>query len=254
MQKNKFAFTIAEVLITLGIIGVIAAYTIPGFIANYKKTQYVTGLKKAYINFEQALQLYMADEGATELRQTELYDGSNWFLESKQSKVDSVIRKYFKVSKSCKVNVDSSCSITEKYLGSSTTVVFGGSSWYTFGTSDGIWYSFQLENTCVPDYTNISNAKLRCGTLAVDINGPAPPNTRGRDHHYFFLIGYNGKLYPYYGAEYAKIGSGNDWASSPAYWKNNSFYCGTPNSSDITGVQGSGCIARIMEENWQMNY
>ena len=42
------AFTLAEVLITLGIIGVVAALTLPTLISNYKKQTYVTGLQKAY--------------------------------------------------------------------------------------------------------------------------------------------------------------------------------------------------------------
>lgn len=37
--KAKFGFTLAEVLITLGIIGVVAAITIPNLIANHQKKQ-----------------------------------------------------------------------------------------------------------------------------------------------------------------------------------------------------------------------
>ena len=36
------AFTLAEILITLGIIGVVAAMTIPTLITNYQKKQTVT--------------------------------------------------------------------------------------------------------------------------------------------------------------------------------------------------------------------
>ena len=43
-----FAFTLAETLITLGIIGVVAALTIPGLIQSYQKQQTVVKLKKAY--------------------------------------------------------------------------------------------------------------------------------------------------------------------------------------------------------------
>lgn len=42
----KNAFTLAEVLITLGIIGVVAALTIPTLVNNYRKKQFETGLKK----------------------------------------------------------------------------------------------------------------------------------------------------------------------------------------------------------------
>ncbi len=45
MQK---AFTLAEVLIALGIIGIIAALTIPGLVANYQKKVLITRLQKFY--------------------------------------------------------------------------------------------------------------------------------------------------------------------------------------------------------------
>lgn len=48
-KKFKNAFTLAEVLITLGIIGVVAAMTLPTLIANYQKQVYANGLKKELI-------------------------------------------------------------------------------------------------------------------------------------------------------------------------------------------------------------
>ena len=48
---RRFAFTLAEVLITLGIIGVIAAMTIPGLITNFKKRETVAKVKVAYSTF-----------------------------------------------------------------------------------------------------------------------------------------------------------------------------------------------------------
>lgn len=44
---NRFAFTLAEVLITLGIIGVVAALTLPVMIANHRIKQYEAGFKKS---------------------------------------------------------------------------------------------------------------------------------------------------------------------------------------------------------------
>ena len=44
--KKKVAFTLAEVLITLGIIGVVAAITIPGLVADYQKKVLVAQFKK----------------------------------------------------------------------------------------------------------------------------------------------------------------------------------------------------------------
>ena len=49
------AFTLAEVLITLGIIGVVAAITLPALTAKYKKQITATRLKSAYSILSQAL-------------------------------------------------------------------------------------------------------------------------------------------------------------------------------------------------------
>lgn len=45
---DKQAFTLAEVLITLGIVGVIAAMTLPALINQTQGKELETGLKKAY--------------------------------------------------------------------------------------------------------------------------------------------------------------------------------------------------------------
>ena len=41
------AFTLAEVLVTLGIIGVVASLTMPGLMGNYQKKANITAMKKA---------------------------------------------------------------------------------------------------------------------------------------------------------------------------------------------------------------
>ena len=55
-SKNRNnGFTLAEVLITLGIIGVVAALTIPTLVANYQKKVTVTKVKKVYVTLNNAL-------------------------------------------------------------------------------------------------------------------------------------------------------------------------------------------------------
>lgn len=61
-MKN-FAFTLAEVLITLGVIGVIAALTIPTLVGSYKKSEYSVRLKKFYSTMQQARMMYNAENG-----------------------------------------------------------------------------------------------------------------------------------------------------------------------------------------------
>ncbi|MDR1167316.1 MAG: prepilin-type N-terminal cleavage/methylation domain-containing protein [Heliobacteriaceae bacterium] len=62
-MRIKEAFTLAEVLITLGIIGIIASLTMPALIANHQKIETVTKLKKFYTNINQAVRLSEAENG-----------------------------------------------------------------------------------------------------------------------------------------------------------------------------------------------
>lgn len=59
----KRGFTLAEVLITLGIIGVVAAMTIPNLIANTKSQQYRSKLKKTISTLSQAARMSQAQYG-----------------------------------------------------------------------------------------------------------------------------------------------------------------------------------------------
>lgn len=61
MKKN--GFTLAEVLITLAIIGVVAMMTLPALMNNTGEQQYKTGLKKAINTLTEAATLNMAVDG-----------------------------------------------------------------------------------------------------------------------------------------------------------------------------------------------
>lgn len=65
INKNtgKTGFTLAEVLITLGVIGVVAALTVPTLIRNYEKKAVAIRLKQAYSILSQALRLSQIDNG-----------------------------------------------------------------------------------------------------------------------------------------------------------------------------------------------
>ncbi len=58
----KKGFTLAEVLITLAIIGVVAALTIPSVILNTNQTEYKSALKKSVSVLNQAVSLRLATE------------------------------------------------------------------------------------------------------------------------------------------------------------------------------------------------
>lgn len=65
-MKN-YGFTLAEVLVTLGIIGVVSAMTIPTLMQNHQKKTYVTQLHKVYNELQQAFLQYRNDKNAVSL-------------------------------------------------------------------------------------------------------------------------------------------------------------------------------------------
>ena len=70
--SRKSGFTLAEVLITLGIIGVVAAMTLPTVLNNIQNKQLETALKKSYSLLSQVTQrVVMEDSGAWLMQRTE---------------------------------------------------------------------------------------------------------------------------------------------------------------------------------------
>lgn len=65
MNKIQKGFTLAEVLITLGIIGVVAAMTIPSFVKKYQHKILYNSLLKHYAIMQTALEKMQADTGIT---------------------------------------------------------------------------------------------------------------------------------------------------------------------------------------------
>jgi len=62
-DNRKFAFTLAEVLITIGVIGIIAAMTLPSLIEQHEKKVTAAKLKKFYTVMQQAIMLSEKDNG-----------------------------------------------------------------------------------------------------------------------------------------------------------------------------------------------
>jgi prepilin-type N-terminal cleavage/methylation domain-containing protein len=93
-KKNHRAFTLAEVLITLGIIGVIAAITIPSLVANYQKKVFVNRLKQTYSMLPQGFKSYMADEDISDLT------GDADWKDNKEA-LNTLFKKYFKIARDC---------------------------------------------------------------------------------------------------------------------------------------------------------
>ena len=73
---NKKAFTLAEVLITLTIIGIIAALTIPNLMQKWQDQHTVSAVKEAYAILNNAVKLAVRENGPT----TEWRTNGKWFI------------------------------------------------------------------------------------------------------------------------------------------------------------------------------
>lgn len=83
-MNKKNAFTLAEVLITLGIIGIVAAMTLPVVTGEYRKKIAESRLKKFYSDFNQAM------------RRSELDNGEFQYWDEMDSSMDSSEQWYMK--------------------------------------------------------------------------------------------------------------------------------------------------------------
>lgn len=89
---KKRGFTLAEVLVTLGIIGVVSAMTVPTLMQNYQRKSYVTQLHKVYNIVQQATVQYMTDRNAVNLKEAGL---------NSEDATANFIKQYFKIVQDC---------------------------------------------------------------------------------------------------------------------------------------------------------
>ena len=107
---RRCAFTLAEVLITLAIIGVVAAMTIPTLIADYQEKQTVSQLTKVYATLTSAYQMMQAEYGPITtwgMKNTNTgevdEEGNPIYDFSAQDLIAERLKKYLKVAKVCEV-------------------------------------------------------------------------------------------------------------------------------------------------------
>ncbi len=251
-HKVKSGFTLAEVLITLAIIGVVAALTIPTVVRNYQRQQYLVSIKKFYSVFSQGIKKAMAQNNCTDMACLDWFDNSGAQDAAWNQKIAKEVAQTFNVIATCD-NTGGACEEFKGYKllnkASLDTNLVG--KYYVFTLSDGMIVGF-TNISSTPAYPELSKIKWRATYLIVDTNGKKGPNMAGRDFFQFF-IAQDGTIYADTSEEWAKSTYGEAWASGANFWKNSQNQCGLPGSS-VIGTGGTNCAARIMDEGWQMNY
>lgn len=183
-SRRRIGFTLAEVLITLGIIGVVASLTIPTLINNKAKQETATKLEKVYSTLSQTTNIAKLDYGEV----------NTWFSDDVTdgtgagAKIfaDRYLIPYLRVAKNCGLSVTSECSERVYYLTSAQ-----GYSDYIFGaTTDKFYFN---DGTLIGINNYDSASKRFC--VYVDINGQAQPNILGKDVFLFFYYS-TGKFIP----------------------------------------------------------
>lgn len=172
----KKAFTLAEVLITLGIIGVVAAMTMPTLIQNHQKRSLEVQTQKFYSMLSQAVRHYMADEGVDDLRNTQMtmvpyYNGVSPQTQIVEAQRD-FITKYLKVVKECE---QGTICFAENYKANNGGKILASRFPNDKGTNER---EYVLSNGSIIR-TNVSSNS--CISLMVDVNGKKGPNRVGYD-------------------------------------------------------------------------
>ena len=164
---KAIAFTLAETLVVMGIIGVVAALTIPNLNQSTGDREKVAKLKKVYSNLEDAFGRATAVYGPLD----EWFNGLSEDKD-KTERIGERLSEFMKVSKNCKMQ--KGC--------------------YVAGSGDSDWYQFVLaDGTSV---LIIYDSKFSYLVIAVDIDGlNKGQNTNGYDR-FDFHVNDNG-LSPY---------------------------------------------------------
>ena len=228
----KIAFTLAEVLVTLGIIGVVSAMTVPTLMQNYQRQSYVTQLHKVYNEMSQALLRYQTDKNAVNLREAGL---------TSANAVNSFITTYLKVVKDCG-NDFSACFGSDYKKINGTSLSFGeaSSAAGVFVLAGGQAIAIFSRNSDSQQYSN------SIATILVDVNGKKGPNIQGRDFYQMDI----------YSTDGGPVIDEMIWnvTQQPPFTeaqRNTQF-----NSYCVAGGSGNfhGCFGKILNDNWQMNY
>ena len=180
--KMKKGFTLAEVLITLGIIGVVAALTIPTLISNNREKVYVTRLKATYSIFSEALKQASAEDG-----NPSTWDLGGTATTESANKLYDHLKPYLKMAGECDSGKNKKYCFYDGVYKSLFDTDFIQQPKTNYGYSrqgqlqNGVAFVFWTRGSCEDDTS--------CGALYVDINGEEPPNKAGVDYFNFNIMG-----------------------------------------------------------------
>ena len=132
MKKNYIAFTMAEVLITLGLIGVVAAMTFPRLMGHYQKKTTAVKVQKFYTIFNQAMMLAKVENG----------EYKDWIYTDTEFLCRNFLIKHFKT-----INIQTNVQISGSFTDGVAVTLEDGSQFVCTKRINGSWEGDKL--SCV---------------------------------------------------------------------------------------------------------
>ena len=199
MTIYKKGFTLAEVLITLAIIGVIAAFSIPTLLQSTQNEENKVAYKKAFTIASQAInKALMEDTLKSQSSQFDLICTNNF----------NTFKSYFRVIKDCNGNNNDQCwNPTGEKLNSGYPSIYEPAFIDASGMAWSMYY--KAENIFV-----------------VDTNGHKPPNWYGRDRWVFTYVDVRNNRIT--SGTPDKVGIGVGGGNTPDYLTYNAGWCQHP--------------------------
>lgn len=198
MEKNKRAFTLAEVLITLVIIGVVAAMVIPTIINNIQLEQFHSNLKKQYSVFLQAINSLQSQNGTIDT------SSANSFINDLSTQLSIIQRDTWGNLTTLPSSFHYHCYKDNSGTCGDIFSIENYSHRPAFITKDGTL--FMIRNGPYPNCDG-GNYHVRlnpmetlpahndCVDFHIDLNGDKGPNQVGVDFHHFYLLKENNYYY-----------------------------------------------------------
>ena len=273
-SKNR-AFTLAEALITILVVGIVSAVVIPALHDGFSKNVFQASFSDSYKNFNKGLYNYTISIGGK--RAEKQADGTTKEVSSVASMHDGTITSshlfddgsvtqkladQFKGS-ACENNCwGDDVTITNSIDGKNSAGTTDLSDVSGFISGNGFIYAIEmLSNTCAldlrADTTQRHKLSNSCAILYMDVNGKQPPNTFGKDVYALIITNSaNNSLYPVGGdlIDYdklnnTKINGVDKWCTA----KDNGN-CTAGTCDNTNGKDGRSCAGRIIEEGMRIRY
>ena len=184
----KLAFTLAEVLIVIGIIGMIANMTIPALMAATQDLEFKSAAKKNYSEVTGVFNKILSDTGRDRLKFGEYATGLD---------LRTAFLPYFQYSKTCDaIAAKGTCWNSNGGYALDTKTQLNDDLWWFSGNNkmfallnDGTSLSFDVNPgvyQCDSQQATL-NAKS-CGRVMMDVNGLKKPNIMGKDIYMILIL------------------------------------------------------------------